>query len=449
MRFITTEIKNNANLLERAVTLFDPRYTLRVLRSISSLRRKLTPEILQTVVKFYYPAGSLVAADILSYVGVASDSDMEVDADNSSKTIEASPEYEVYLNLLVQVYLLDSKQYQAGAEFSVKAVEQLRALNRRTLDALASKVYFYYARFFELLPAPAFTTIRPQLLASLRTATLRKDVDLQATLITLLLRNYLSTNDIQQAEQLVQKTKFPEAAANNLIARCNYYLGKIKAVQLDYSGALQELTSATRKAPQTPVAAGFLQAAHKLKIVVELLMGDIPDRSIFREPRLAKALHPYFLLVRAVRVGELDIFWSTIGANEATFMKDGTYTLIKRLQQNVIKTGIRMMSLTYSKIPLRDICLRLGLESEESAEYVVAKAIRDGVIDATINHEKGYMQSKENMDVYATQLPQEQFHERIVFCMALHNDSVKVSFERRRGCCLEMKLTRARPCVSP
>jgi 26S proteasome regulatory subunit N3 len=155
-------------------------------------------------------------------------------------------------------------------------------------------------------------------------------------------------------------------------------------------------------------------------------MGDIPDRATFREPTLQKALYAYFLLVRSVRVGELDAFFETLNTHADTFRRDGTYTLVLRLRQNVIKTGIRMMSLTYSRISLRDICIRLGLESEESAEYIVAKAIRDGVIEATLDHEKGFMQSKEILDVYATQEPQEVFHSRITFCMSLHNDSVKV-----------------------
>lgn len=53
-----------------------------------------------------------------------------------------------------------------------------------------------------------------------------------------------------------------------------------------------------------------------------------------------------------------------------------------------------MMSLSYSRISLRDICLKLLLDSEEDAEYIVAKSIRDGVIDASIDHENGHMRSK-------------------------------------------------------
>jgi len=99
---------------------------------------------------------------------------------------------------------------------------------------------------------------------------------------------------------------------------------------------------------------------------------------------------------------------------------------ILRLRQNVIKTGIRMMSLSYARISLRDICLRLGLGSEESAEYIVAKAIRDGVIEATLDHEKGFMKSKDVGDIYATREPGEAFHERIRACLDLHDESVKV-----------------------
>ena len=114
--------------------------------------------------------------------------------------------------------------------------------------------------------------------------------------------------------------------------------------------------------------------------------------------------------------------------HEKTFRAGDTYTLISRLRQNVIKTGLRTMSLTYSRISLRDVCLKLGLDSEETTEYIVAKAIRDGVIEATINHEGGYMQNKEVLDVYATEEPLLAFDERIRFCMSLHNEAIEVNY---------------------
>ncbi|KAL3466805.1 isoprenoid synthase domain-containing protein [Aspergillus heterothallicus] len=432
------DIKTNFTLLERAVAHFDPRFTLRVLRSISSMRKQITSDVLAEVIVDAYSKSSATASFLLEAIDQArafesaDSSKMEVDADKTRPTSkEILPEIDIYLSILIQIYLYDRKDIQRGAKFSTGLIERLRTLNRRTLDSLAARVYFYYSLFFEQIaplppsPAATVTTIRQPLLAALRTAVLRKDVDTQATVMTLLLRNYLSTSHISQADLLISHNPFPTSASNNQIARYLYYLGRIRTIQLQYTEAHGHLIGATRKSPSSHSARGFYQASHKLLVVVELLMGDIPDRAIFRQAALERALHPYFLLVQAVSVGDLDGFLNIVNTHSATFRKDGTYTLILRLRQNVIKTGIRMMSLSYSRISLRDICLRLGLDSEESAEYIVAKAIRDGVIEATLDHERGFMKSKEVGDIYATREPGEVFHERIRACLGLHDESVK------------------------
>lgn len=438
--FVDPDIKANFSLLERAVVHFDPRFTLRVLRSISSMRKHITPEVLAQVIVETYPPSSLTASFLLqaidqqgAFESALASSEMEVDSEkNKASSKEILPEVDTYLSILVQIHLYDMKQIQKGADFSTNLIERLRTLNRRTLDSLAARVYFYYSLFFEQItplppsPAATVTSIRQPLLAALRTAVLRKDVDTQATVMTLLLRNYLSTSHIPQADLLISHNRFPDSASNNQIARYLYYLGRIRAIQLQYTDAHGHLIGASRKSPSSHSARGFYQSSHKMLVVVELLMGDIPDRAIFRQPALERAMHPYFLLAQAVSIGDLDGFLNIVNTHSATFRKDATYTLILRLRQNVIKTGIRMMSLSYSRISLRDICLRLGLDSEESAEYIVAKAIRDGVIEATLDHEKGFMKSKEVGDIYATREPGEAFHERIRACLGLHDESVKV-----------------------
>ncbi|KAI6365674.1 hypothetical protein MCOR25_005282 [Pyricularia grisea] len=444
------DIKSNFALLDKAVALFDARFTLRALRSISSIRKRLTADILAQAIAETFPptaASGDAVKQLLSSIGKQdvqlgrqSGSEMEIDGEAKGQSKSTSskkenkeiiPEIDIFMGILTQVFLYDSKQLERGAEFSQHLCERIHSLNRRTLDSLSAKVYFYYSLFFEKLaplppsPQSPSVSIRPTLLAALRTAVLRKDIDTQASVIVLLLRNYLATSHINQADLLVSHTQFPENAANNQVARYLYYLGRIRAIQLRYTEAHEHLTAATRKAPTSNCAVGFSQTATKLLLVVELLMGDIPDRATFRQPTLEEALHPYFLLVQAVRVGNLDNFETTIADHADTFRKDGTYTLILRLRQNVIRTGIRMMSLSYSRISLRDICIRLHLGSEESAEYIVAKAIRDGVIEATLDREHGYMRSKEVGDVYATREPGEAFHDRIRACLALHDESVK------------------------
>lgn len=79
----------------------------------------------------------------------------------------------------------------------------------------------------------------------------------------------------------------------SLIKYLSLYLGQIKATQLEYTEAHKNLQQAIRKAPQNAATAGFQQAVYKLSIIVQLLMGEIPDRSIFRLPVLRKSLVPY------------------------------------------------------------------------------------------------------------------------------------------------------------
>jgi len=258
----------------------------------------------------------------------------------------------------------------------------------------------------------------------LRTATLKADYEGQAVLINCLLRMYLHYELYDQAAKLVTRSTFPEPASINEWARYLYYLGRIRAIQLDYSEAHKNLIQALRKAPQTS-AIGFKQTVQKLAVTVELLLGDIPDRSLFRDPTLRRSLAPYFQLTQAVRMGNLIRFNQVLKDHSAKFAEDGTYTLIIRLRHNVIKTGVRMINMSYSRISLSDIAVKLALESPEDAEYIVAKAIKDGVIEATIDHDNKYLQSKDTVDVYTTSEPQAAFHQRIEFCLDIHNQSVK------------------------
>ena len=55
------------------------------------------------------------------------------------------------------------------------------------------------------------------------------------------------------------------------------------------------------------------------------------------------------------------------------FQLEKTFTLIVRLRHNVIKTGIRTISLSYSRISLRDIADKLQLDNPIDAEYIIAK----------------------------------------------------------------------------
>lgn len=76
----------------------------------------------------------------------------------------------------------------------------------------------------------------------------------------------------------------------------------------------------------------------------------------------------------------------TLSTHAASFEADKRYALVARLRQNAIKTGICSLSLSYSRVSLRNIRVKLHLGSGEDAGYIVRKVIRDGVIEGRIIH---------------------------------------------------------------
>ena len=75
-------------------------------------------------------------------------------------------------------------------------------------------------------------------------------------------------------------------------------VGRIRAVQLNYTEAHDQLQQAIRRAAPPTTAPGFYQTVHKFFVVVELLMGEIPDRQTFRHPVLEQALQAYSEIVQ-------------------------------------------------------------------------------------------------------------------------------------------------------
>eukprot|EP00802_Teleaulax_amphioxeia_P006148 Tamp_06152.p1 GENE.Tamp_06152~~Tamp_06152.p1 ORF type:complete len:547 (+),score=192.71 Tamp_06152:68-1642(+) len=446
-----TELKSAMQTIEKAVSTKESRYMSRVIRQVTKLRRMLSKPVLTQTVETYIAADSAVREQLVGYLAGIADEKMQVDTpaappadekkeeEPAEKTEEAKakekeeaafvrkmqglPEAEIFVQLLFTIFLLDKKCVSEATNASSSLIQRSQHFNRRTTDQLLSKGYFYWARCIELSGRSA--QIRNELLSAYRTATLKHDQIGQATLLNLLLRNYLEFNLYEQADTLMRKTSFPEGdASNNQLARYLYYTGRIKAVQLEYTDAFRNLQQAARKAPQQS-AVGFRKTVHKFIVIVQLLLGEIPDRSIFSQKGMVAALKPYLHICQAVRVGDLASFHKAMQEFGETFKTDQTYSLIVRLRHNVIKTGLKKINMAYSHISLDDVCKKLALESVQDTEYIVAKCIQDGVIDATIDHQGQTMMSKANLDIYSTSDPQVQLHKRVAFCLDMHNQAVK------------------------
>uniref|UniRef100_A0A7S1U9V7 PCI domain-containing protein n=1 Tax=Phaeomonas parva TaxID=124430 RepID=A0A7S1U9V7_9STRA len=429
---LVRSIVANVVLLGRAVEGSNVQLFERVLRLNTAIRRKSTKKVLGLALTSCVDSSDPLFEGFLNCVGKLPEPE-EAAADEEEFALNPSekpaldaakvlPEVAVYIYNLVTSVLLREKLYDTAAEASAKVVEYMQRYNRRSLDIIGSKAYQNYSFAHE--KAGAYGGIRSVLLRAHRTACLQHNEIGQAVLLNLILRNYLAFNAVDQAYKLVNKSTFPESVSNNQFCRYLYYVGRIEATQLDYGDAHLKLQQALRKAP-TSAAAGFKLQTQKLEILVQLLMGDIPERSVFMQKGTRDRLASYFRLTQAVREGEIQRFHAVLAEEAAQFRADGNYVIAQRLAHNVIKIGLKRINLAYHRIHLQDIAKILHLGSVRAAEHVVCKAIRDGVIDASIDHESGVLQSALGLDVYSGDEPQTAYSRRINFCLDLYQESVK------------------------
>lgn len=98
---------------------------------------------------------SAAKKSLLAWIPAAAPSDdaMDVESSVNSKTgaPEPVPEADIYFRLLMLHHLLSSPStYGKAVELAQQTVEKMQALNRRSMDPIASKIWFAVERAYEL-----------------------------------------------------------------------------------------------------------------------------------------------------------------------------------------------------------------------------------------------------------------------------------------------------------
>jgi 26S proteasome regulatory subunit N3 len=63
----------------------------------------------------------------------------------------ALPEVEVYLHLLILIFLIGQQRYEEATVAANSLIERIQSYNRVTLNLLSARAYFYYSRSYELV----------------------------------------------------------------------------------------------------------------------------------------------------------------------------------------------------------------------------------------------------------------------------------------------------------
>lgn len=346
------------------------------------------------------------------------------------------PETYILLQLLLSLELLDRGQLSSARSHLERLIAFAKEQNRRTSDGLHSRLYQFWALAVDRQEEKeqSHGSMLRFLLDNYQTACLQQNSAAQSVLMVLILAHYTKARQYSLAHKFCEKAEFPESSESPYFARYHFYLGQVDCVQLNYADSLFHLQQALRRAPQTG-AYGFKLSATRWLIVVQLLMGDIPDRSTFKprfdgdndrnNPSLNNELSPFLSLTECVKEGDLAEYMRCLAAHSELLRKCGLSRILLRLRHNVIKTGLRKINAAYSRISLEDIASKLALSSMENALNIVSKAIRDGVIDARVDYGAKCVESTAETEMYSTNVPYAEYAQRIKFCLEIRNSAVK------------------------
>ncbi|XP_038884055.1 probable 26S proteasome non-ATPase regulatory subunit 3 isoform X2 [Benincasa hispida] len=123
---------------------------VRAIRLTMALRRKLKASVLSQFMNLVLPSGSEVHTRLSSFLPKEDDCEMDVDTATQAPAKHPLPEIEIFCYLIVLILLINQKKYDDAKACASASIARLKNLNRRTVDVLAYRLYFYYSLSYEL-----------------------------------------------------------------------------------------------------------------------------------------------------------------------------------------------------------------------------------------------------------------------------------------------------------
>ena len=150
--------------------------------------------------------------------------------------------------MILVTRLIDYKNYDEALNSIKNLISFFKTNESLTTNTLKAKAYYYLAFLTEKLNIQ--DEIINELQQAYRTACIEMDTISQVTLINCIIRYYLNNKNIEMARSFISKTKYIDNVSSYEDARYLFYIGKIEAIQMNYSDSYTHLSSSFRKAPE-------------------------------------------------------------------------------------------------------------------------------------------------------------------------------------------------------
>ena len=116
------ELKEQGRQIEKSVSSKEPRFVLRVLRSLATTRNKLNAKVMRKVINGFYTHSNNQKESLLTFIDELMDTDMTAQSakpkSGKSSNLPLLPELDIYFHLLVLLYLIDLQRYENVRHFT-------------------------------------------------------------------------------------------------------------------------------------------------------------------------------------------------------------------------------------------------------------------------------------------------------------------------------------------
>ena len=146
------DIREHCRLLERSVVSKESRFIVRVLRSLPATRKKLSNAVLKKIVYGFYTYSTQVRDSLAKFLYRDGETDMDDGQPGirfrASKlaSVPILPEIDCYLHLLVLLHLMDEGKLGEAETCSEELMAKLSTHNRRSMDHIAARCYYYHTQ---------------------------------------------------------------------------------------------------------------------------------------------------------------------------------------------------------------------------------------------------------------------------------------------------------------
>ena len=123
------ELREQARQIEKSVSSKEPRFVLRVLRSLATTRKKLNSKVMRKVINGFYTQtnSNNQKESLLAFIDepMETDSSAQTVKPKTSKTanLPLLPELDIYFHLLVLLYLIDLERKENVCPFNLLLIQ--------------------------------------------------------------------------------------------------------------------------------------------------------------------------------------------------------------------------------------------------------------------------------------------------------------------------------------